>query len=279
MKIKPVGTLCMALGMLLPLTGCNGALKLFGLRHDSRPEIAVRPIGGTHSEDGAATRQGREDLAAGRTGAAIAQFQVALAAGEPVGAAANGLGVAYARLGRFEQAHRFFSEAIAVEPDNAKYRANLALLMRSPLMAERHAADFTVQVAQAVPPEVVGAPRPSAVPGALTRISRGAVALRTSGGAVPGRGPLPRTGASGSKGFQPLVRIEFSDVKEEAPTLPAPPTAASAAPAPEAEPKVASKPAPALGRTVHFTADARGFKPLIHIELGSPAASSSTEQQ
>lgn len=273
MKVKPVGTLCMALGMLLPLTGCSGALKLFGLRHDSRPEIAVRPIGGTRSPAGAATRQGREDLAAGRIGAAIAQFQVALAAGEPVGAAANGLGVAYARLGRFEQAHRFFSEALAIEPANAKYRSNLALLMRSPLMAERRAADLAAQIAPAALPEI---PRRSVVAGALTRISRGAVALRTTGRAAPGRGPLPRTGASGSEGFHPLVRIEFAEVTEALPTKPEIAPSAAAA---ETEPEMAPKPPSVPRRTVHLSADARGFKPLVHIELGGPAVSSSKEQQ
>ncbi len=271
MTMKPVATLCIAIGMLVPLTGCSGTLKFLGLRHDNRPEVAVRPIGSQPLPDGDATRQGREDLAAGRTGAAIARFQIALAAGEPVGAAANGLGVAYARLGRFEQAHRFFSEAIAVEPDNAKYRANLALLMRSPLMAEHHSADFTAQVARAVAPELVGTAERPAAPGALTRISRGAVALRTSSGLVSGRGPLPRTGASGSKGFQPLVRIEFSEVTEAAPAAPeAAPAVSSPQPAPQS--------AGASGHTVHFTADARGFKPLIHIELGG-AVSSSAEQQ
>lgn len=269
MTMKPVAALCIAMGILVPLSGCSGTLKFLGLRHDSGPEIAVRPIASQPSPNGNATRQGREDLAAGRTGAAIAQFQIALAAGEPVGAAANGLGVAYARLGRFEQAHRFFSEAIAVEPDNAKYRANLALLMRSPLMAERHAADFAAQVAQAVAPRTMA---PPAAASALTRLSRGAVALRTAGGAVLEHGPLPRTGASGSKGFQPLVRIEFSEVTEEAPAAP---ETADATPAPQPAPQSSG----ATGHSVHFTADARGFKPLIHIELGGPAASSSTEQQ
>ncbi len=269
MTMKPVATLCIAISVLVPLTGCSGTLKFLGLRHDNRPEVAVRPIGSQPLPDGDATRQGREDLAAGRIGAAIARFQIALAAGEPVGAAANGLGVAYARLGRFEQAHRFFSEAIAIEPDNAKYRANLALLMRSPLMAERHAADFAAQVARAVAPELVGIPER---PAALTRVSRGAVALRTSGGAIFGRGPLPRTGASGSKGFQPLVRIEFPEVTEQAPAAP---ETAPVAPAPQPAPR----PAGTAGHAVHFTADARGFKPLIHIELGGAAVSSSTEQK
>lgn len=253
---------CAALA-LLSLSGCNGTLKLLGLRHDARPEIAVRPLGGEDPADaGSATRQGREALQQGRTGAAIEQFQRALSSGEPIGPAANGMGVAYARLGQFEQAHRFFSEAIAVEPDNEKYRANLALLMRSPLLAQRHEADFAAPLISAAAIRAVVPAKPVAQT-SLTRVSRGEVMLHTTGAPTARSGALPRTGALGSNlaGFKPLVRIEFSDAPAKPEAARAPDPADTPAPAPAAPEKPAS-------RTVHFMADARGFKPLVRVELG-----------
>ncbi|WP_207094317.1 tetratricopeptide repeat protein [Novosphingobium sp. PY1] len=216
--------------MAMSLSGCGRALEFFGLRHEAKPEVQVRTADADSAA--AAVAEGRAHLAAGRTGQAIEQFQKALAAGDQIGPAANGMGVAYVRLGQFEQAHRFFSEALAVEPKNAMYQANMARLMRSTLLAERHEADFAAQVAartltgahdiqlQEARPEVAAAEEPArqtapSTSGAtLQRISRGEVMIRSvQAESQAGRGSLPVVGVRGGKldTFRPAVRIEFSD--------------------------------------------------------------------
>ena len=84
------------------------------------------------SEQLSATDQGRDHLRAGRYGLAIESFERALAFGERPAPAYNGLGVAYAKLGRPELAYRFFRKAAMSDPDNPVYSRNLASLMDSP---------------------------------------------------------------------------------------------------------------------------------------------------
>lgn len=259
--------------MAMSLSGCGRALEFFGLRHDAKPEVQVRTADADSAV--AAVAEGRAHLAAGRTGQAIEEFQKALAAGDEIGPAANGMGVAYVRLGQFEQAHRFFSEALAVDPKNAMYQANMARLMRSNLLAERHEADFAAQVAartltgahdiqaQAAVPEVAAVAEPSnqsarAASGTrLQRISRGEVMIRSvQPDSKPARGSLPVVGVRGGKldTFRPAVRIEFSDEgrkqdKADAEQADAADTASDAEP-----PKTAK-------------ADLAGFKPLVRIDF------------
>lgn len=75
---------------------------------------------------------GREHLRAGRYGLAIEAFERSLAFGEQPAPAYNGLGVAYAKLGRPELAYRFFRKALMSDPDNPVYSRNMAALMDSP---------------------------------------------------------------------------------------------------------------------------------------------------
>lgn len=220
--------LCVALSTTL-LGGCGRALEVLGLRHNAKPEVNVRTA--STGDAASAIAEGRAHLAAGRTGQAIEQFQRALATGQEIGPAANGMGVAYARLGQFEQAHRFFAEALAVDPKNEIYQANIGRLMRSSLLAERHETDFAARVAARtltgshdMLPDGSNAKVAAAdeardkvatTRAGLTRVSRGEVMIRTNvqGGTV-GAGTLPTVGARGSKidNFKPAVRIEFSDL-------------------------------------------------------------------
>jgi hypothetical protein len=88
---------------------------------------------------------GREHLHGNRIGLAIEAFNGGLAAGENPGANYNGLGVAYARLGRGDLASRFFAKAMAFDPSNLAYANNLISLQNSPDMASQR----TAQVVQA----------------------------------------------------------------------------------------------------------------------------------
>jgi tetratricopeptide (TPR) repeat protein len=268
---KTAKLLCVGL-MALSLSGCGRALELLGIRHEAKPEMQIRTADAFSATDAVAA--GREHLAAGRTGQAIEEFQKALASGQEIGPAANGMGVAYARLGQFEQAHRFFAEALAVDPKNAKYQGNMARLMSSSLLAERHETDFAAQVAartltgahdiQAAVPETAMADAvvPSdtakataqtvdAAGSTLVRVSRGEVMIRTMEPASARRsGPLPLVGVRGReiKGFKPAMRIEFSDKGK-----------ADAASSGEAD-KAGSE-------TTTASADVKGFEPLVRINL------------
>jgi tetratricopeptide (TPR) repeat protein len=258
--------------MATSLGGCGRALEFLGLRHGPGPEVEVRTAG---VQDAAgAVAAGRAHLAAGRTGKAIEEFQRALAAGEEIAAAANGMGVAYARLGRFEQAHRFFAQAVAVDPGNMKYQDNMRGLMRSALVAQRHETDFAAQVAArtlvgpddlqraASKAEVAAVTQPEAgnvrsamrsgSQASMTRISRGEVMIRSAGPAADARGgPLPVVGVRGSEkdNFKAAVRIEFSGRHR-------------AKDAPEAE-RTEQDEAPAKAAS----ADIGAFEPLVRIDF------------
>lgn len=77
------------------------------------------------------TDLGRAHLAAQRNGLAIEAFNRALVFGGPAAPALNGLGVAYARLGRADLAYRFFTQASKADPANPLYARNLATLTQS----------------------------------------------------------------------------------------------------------------------------------------------------
>lgn len=176
-----------------------------GLASKAEPPTAAAP----------ATEAGRGQLAAGQNGLAIESFQRALASGEPIAPAVNGLGVAYARLGRYDLAQRFFEQAMATDPGDARYADNLARLMRSPMVINDKAAlaaasikaaesaavrEASVRAAEAAPPAL----------GRLQRVSRGEVRIVT---APTQPAPTRSASAAANPKFRPLVRISFADVK------------------------------------------------------------------
>lgn len=109
------------------------------------------------------TDLGRAHLAAQRNGLAIEAFNRALVFGEPAAPAFNGLGVAYARLGRADLAYRFFTQASTADPANPLYARNLATLTQS--------AVFTLAALrpQAARPLVAPVPPAPREPGKLYR--------------------------------------------------------------------------------------------------------------
>ncbi len=109
---------------------------------------------------GSALQTGRDHLRAGRVGLAIDAYNLALASGEDPAAAYNGLGVAYARLGRSDAAYHFFRKAVMSDPLNPVYSHNLATLMDSRAFTldqmDRTAPAPPVAVAAAPPPRMTG---------------------------------------------------------------------------------------------------------------------------
>lgn len=69
---------------------------------------------------------GRQALTDGHVPDAIESFMLAKLYPAQAAAAANGLAVAYSRLGRTDLTERYFREAIALAPEDERFRTNLA---------------------------------------------------------------------------------------------------------------------------------------------------------
>jgi tetratricopeptide (TPR) repeat protein len=168
-----------AIALLFSLGGCQFLGKLNIARGGSQePQQAATAASAMPSS----LAEGREHLRANRNGLAIDAFNLALVRGEDPAAAYNGLGVAYARVGRGDLAYRFFKKANNSDPDNPVYASNLIRLVDSPDFALNQ-----IDRAPAAPPARVterpvaagsaaAAPR---VPGKLYREGRGQISLTT----------------------------------------------------------------------------------------------------
>ena len=99
---------------------------------DADPQLAGSTTGAL--EEGAAL------LRAGNLSAAVASFRIAQLDRATRADACNGLGVAYAKLGRLDLAERYFQAAILSDPDNTRYAANLLRLQRQVMLARRASA-------------------------------------------------------------------------------------------------------------------------------------------
>jgi hypothetical protein len=126
---------------------------------------------------------GRAALTAKNYVSAIAAFRNAMYEPEFAAAAHNGLGVAYAGIGRNDLAERFFRLALAEDPTVQRYADNLVRLQR---------ANFAAEQARMARAEA----RPPTPPVSLTRAFRG-TAMRASLEATPGQGRIERLGATG----------------------------------------------------------------------------------
>ena len=178
---------------LLAATLLSGCQSIFG--HHAKLE--VRPVGGEENPAAAliALEEGRQHLRAGNLGLAIVALHKAAASPDAAAEAANGLGVAYAMLGRGDLAERYFQQAIERDPAEPKFAANLARYYRSreaalakltqPAVAVPVSPSSETQPALAVAePErtVVAGPgvvQVASVGGAMTRVSDREVTIRT----------------------------------------------------------------------------------------------------
>lgn len=158
--------------LAMPLAGCS---SFFGLhpfaRHVPKPAIRVAQQAAGDAE----TQLGREQLAASAPGAAIEHFRKALSQGEPIAPAVNGLGVAYAMIGREDLARRFFEEARTLDPGNEKYAGNLAMLASRAMTAP--ASMLAASVAPAPAPSRPISPASTLTSARLERLSRSEVRI------------------------------------------------------------------------------------------------------
>lgn len=195
----------------IALSGCS---TLFGKRFMAkadRPETQQARAGATYSLD-----LGRQHLDAGRTGLAIEAFQTALVTGEAAAPAFNGLGVAFARLGRFDLAERYFQRAAAIDPATERYALNLSRLMRSQDYAMRGEGDRLAEVQRAI---VSDAAMPRAaemteshLKGRIQQVGKGQVFIQSSGAqAAPVRTAIVQVDPR----FRPLIRDELAPLPED----------------------------------------------------------------
>lgn len=132
------------------LTACQGSpLKGWSF---ARPQAATPPLSAPIS--GSLTfEEGRSQLRQGMISAAVASFRLALL--DPVTAADanNGLGVAYAKLGRHDLAARYFQAAIALAPTDTRYAANMLRLEYKAMLARQATGTTEARLAQAAAAE------------------------------------------------------------------------------------------------------------------------------
>lgn len=141
---------------------------------------------------------GRVALTARNYAAAVAAFRNAALEPELAPAAHNGLGVAYAGIGRSDLAERYFRQAATAAPEVTRYQDNLVRLLRANFAADQTRLARAATVARRDAPvtsrTVVATPFRAALRieparARLERLADGAVNLRTavpaSSGALP----------------------------------------------------------------------------------------------
>jgi len=209
----------------------QGCASLFGIHRFaavSRDKTAEAP-----QVADANTQRGRQLLDEVRIADAIDAFRAALAGNERVAPAINGLGVAYAMLGRDDLARRYFSEAASLDPSDSRFAANLQRLDQKQLSAPAALADAgnaaaTADADRASP--AAAAPNAGNETGRLRRVSAFEVRVDT----MPARS---------RPAFRPAQRLLASTgsaievaVLDTAPVAPSPAAKPAAASSPAAKP-------------------------------------------
>lgn len=208
-QIKPVFALAL---VSLALPGCSlfgGGKMADRTGSDKQMQASAKAMAAAPTPF---TDAGRVALDQGSAGIAIETFAKAVRAGEAPAPAFNGLGVAYARIGRFDLAQRYFERAAQIDPADTRYQANLARLMRSPLFAKRHQADeANAMLARAQQQQAAEArTRQAAAPGALRRIGGNQFMIRT---AAPAASTGPVRTAMVVTRAKPKIAIEAKTVE------------------------------------------------------------------
>lgn len=169
-NIVKLGTIGMAAVLL---AGCQSSpFSGWGFAKQKKARVAMEAppeiIGAQLIEEG------RAQLRQGRISAAVATFRLAKLDPSVVAQAENGLGVAYAKLGRFDLADRYFRAAVSRDPQDMRFTANLLRLQRHVMLARASAAPVE-RVAAAPEPKAEADPKLARA----HRISDGIVRITT----------------------------------------------------------------------------------------------------
>lgn len=142
--------------VLLASTLLGGCQSLFG----KSAKLEVRPAGATIAVSAAISlEEGRQHLLRGEPASAIVALRLATVDPATAAPAHNGLGVAYAMLGRGDLAERYFQRAVEQGPDDPRFAANLSKFYasREAMFAKAEAAKAVAVVAIAEPAEAAPA--------------------------------------------------------------------------------------------------------------------------
>ena len=263
-----------------------GGCKFFGNLHfSSNSHEKAVPADLAQGTYGPATQRGRDYLRSNLTGLAIDSFNLALATGEEPAAAYNGLGVAYARLGRTDLAYRLFKKATMSDPVNPAYARNLINLVNSPeftlnLLARTPLPEDVRSAPQSEARTAGAAERAPQVPGKLYREGNRQFSLITvvPAQATIGSGILnaaaddctPRTTARARRGCGsiPLPKVESRNSRSETVTLTAP---AAATPLPVDSDAAATPAANGKAKVLELTAPKQTLRSPSAAKPDSPA--------
>jgi hypothetical protein len=182
---RRTATAVSALTLALTLGGCQ-MLGIGGSRMASVPQATERAEPMDFGAEQIA--EGRKALTDGHIPQAIDSFMLAKSFQAHAPAAYNGLAVAYSRLGREDLAERFFLTAVALAPDDERFRTNLALFYVRSGIPRQTAPAMALAPAQ---PDVAAAPAQVAV-AAAPAVLRAAPVVRSLGGGVTVQAPASR---------------------------------------------------------------------------------------
>lgn len=185
------GAGCIAVA--ISLSGCQSFVSAlgFGPKDGPRRAEASAPVFGSEELE-----KGRMMLRAGHPANAIQQFRLAALDPGSAAEAFNGLGVAYARLGRADLAERYFKMALSMDGTNPRFAANLERFYSSPLANSSRALAMRAQEDEAAVAKVAdaaqqqglleaAAPAPQAERRGAVTLERPAVrVVRSAGGEI-----------------------------------------------------------------------------------------------
>jgi tetratricopeptide (TPR) repeat protein len=159
------------------LGGCQSFPLTSWMFKKDRPASEAGPVLAGNSAG--ALEEGAAFLRAGELSAAVASFRIAQLDRATRADASNGLGVAYAKLGRPDLAERYFQAAILSDPDNTRYAANLLRLQQQVMLARRASAGENLAAIGAVPEPQARPASQALLAGTVDRVSRGEVHVST----------------------------------------------------------------------------------------------------
>lgn len=243
--------MALTIALVSPLGGCQFINSLHLSHRSASPQPAL-------ARDQYYTGKGQDLLRSGQPGGAAEAFNLALATGEDPAPAYNGLGVAFARMGRPDLAYRFFNKAVTSDPGNLAYAGNLDRLVKSPEFtldmvpaSQATAPSATPDVSGSPPSRVAGASNddhPAGDPqGRLRRTGPGQVSLTTL---PPGTAPFGANPGTPTCSHKRLSRQSICKVRTAQRHKPTPETGSQTATVAAASEQGASAPDKASKRKV-----------------------------
>lgn len=186
--IRIIPLLALALG----IAGCQSPLlKGLGFSSGSSQSSGFNRA---NADGMLALEEGRVLLMQGQIAAAVASFRIAQLDPAAAPDAMNGLGVAYAKIGRTDLADRYFREALALRPSDDRFAANILRLQRDVMLARaapQEVDSIPMQQTSIGPNRIAVSAEATLQPGAR----KTAPEYRIVTGTTPAPAPVMRVGA------------------------------------------------------------------------------------